>query len=68
MSLSKLREMVKDRKPGMLQFMGSQRVRHNLATTIIKRNESELLIETWVDLETVIQSGKVKERKTNIVY
>ena len=25
-SLSKLREMVKDRKPGVLQFMGSQRV------------------------------------------
>ena len=34
MSLSKLREMVKDRKPGMLQFMGSQRVRHNLATEL----------------------------------
>ena len=29
MSLSKLWEMVKDRKPGMLQSMGSQRVRHN---------------------------------------
>ena len=26
MSLSKLWETVKDRKPGMLQFMGSQRV------------------------------------------
>ena len=26
MSQSKLQEMVKDRKPGMLQFMGSQRV------------------------------------------
>ena len=25
-SLSKLREMGKDRKPGVLQFMGSQRV------------------------------------------
>ena len=25
-SLSKLQEMVKDRKPGVLQFMGSQRV------------------------------------------
>ena len=24
MSLSKLREIVKDRKPGLLQFMGSQ--------------------------------------------
>ena len=31
-SLSKLREIVKDRKPDRLQFMGSQRVRHNLAT------------------------------------
>ena len=31
LSLSKLREMVKDRmvKPGMLQFMGSQRVGHD---------------------------------------
>ena len=30
MSLSKLRELVIDRgKPGMLQSMGSQRVRHN---------------------------------------
>ena len=32
MSLSKLRETVKDKKPGGLQFMGSQRVGHNLAT------------------------------------
>ena len=31
MSFSKLREMVKDRKSGMLQFMGPQRVGHNLA-------------------------------------
>ena len=29
MSLSKLWETVKDRKAGMLQSMGSQRVRHN---------------------------------------
>ena len=28
-SLSKLREIVKDRKPGMLQFMGLQIVRHD---------------------------------------
>ena len=32
MRLSKLWEMVKDRKPGMLQSMGSERVRHDLAT------------------------------------
>ena len=29
MSLSKLQELVKDRKPRALQSMGSQRVRHN---------------------------------------
>ena len=32
MSLSKLWEMVKDRKPDMLQSMGLQRVRHDLVT------------------------------------
>ena len=32
MSLSRLWEIVKDGKPGMLQFMGSQRFRHDLAT------------------------------------
>ena len=34
MSLSKLWELVMDRKPGVLQFMGSQRVRHNWATEL----------------------------------
>ena len=29
MNLGKLQEMVRDRKPGMLQSMGSQRVRYN---------------------------------------
>jgi len=29
MSLSRLWELVKDRKPGILQSMGSQRVRHD---------------------------------------
>ena len=32
MNLSKLREKMEDRKPGMLQFMASQRVGHDLAT------------------------------------
>ena len=31
-SLSNLREMVEDRKPGILQSMGSQRFEHDLAT------------------------------------
>ena len=32
MSLSKLQEIVKDKKPGTLQSMGSQRVGHDLTT------------------------------------
>ena len=32
MDLSKLQEMVKTGKPGVLQSMGSQRVKHNLGT------------------------------------
>ena len=31
-NLPKLWEIVKDREAGMLQFMGSQRVRHDIAT------------------------------------
>jgi len=31
-NLSKLQEIVKDGKPGMLQFTGLQRVRHDLVT------------------------------------
>ena len=31
-SLSKLQEIVMDREPGVLQSMGLQRVRHDLAT------------------------------------
>ena len=34
MDRSKLRELVMDRKPGVLQSMGSQRVRHNCATEL----------------------------------
>ena len=32
MNLSKLQEIVEDRKPGVLQSMGSQRVGHDLAS------------------------------------
>ena len=34
----------------------------------IKRNEFVSFVETWMDLETVIQSQVVRKRKTNIVY
>ena len=33
----------------------------------IKRNETGSFVETWTDLETVIQS-EVRKRKTNIIY
>ena len=33
----------------------------------IKRNKIGSFVETWMDLETVIQS-EVRKRKTNIVY
>ena len=33
----------------------------------IKRNKTGSFVETWMDLETVIQS-EVRKRKTNIVY
>ena len=32
MNLSKLQERVKDREPGVMQFMGLQRVVHDLVT------------------------------------
>ena len=32
LSLDKLQEVVKDRKPGVLQFTGLQKVGHDLAT------------------------------------
>ena len=42
MSLSKLLEIVKDREPGMLQSIGSQRVGHNLATEQLQQGILEL--------------------------
>jgi len=44
-NLSKLQEIVEDKEPGMLQSMGSQRVRHDLAMeqqTTTKINSKEL--------------------------
>ena len=34
MSLGNLRELVMDRRPGVLQFMGSKRVGHDSATEL----------------------------------
>ena len=53
MNLSKLRDIVKNRKPGMLLFMGSQRVRHDCVTeqqasTIKKITSTEAsLVAQW---------------------
>ena len=45
MNLSKLREIVKAGKPNVLQFMGLQRVGHNLVTkhTHIDKTENRLV-------------------------
>ena len=42
MSLSKFQEIERTGKPGVLQFMGPQRVRHDLAT------EQQQLNEKWL--------------------
>ena len=44
MSLNKLQDIVKDRKPGVLQSMGSQRVRHDLATSQQQINVCEYFL------------------------
>ena len=43
MSLSKFREMVKEGKSGMLQSIGSQRLRHHLETEQQQQNYWEIL-------------------------
>ena len=52
MSLSKLRQIVKDRKLGVLQFMESQRVRNDLVTEqqISRKRTNRMYIFTEIDL------------------
>ena len=50
MCLSKLWEIVKDGKPGMLQSVGSQRVGHDLVTEqklYSTGNSSQYSVATW---------------------
>ena len=66
MNLSKIWEVVEDRRASCLQFMMSQRVGHNLATekqlyiyiheyySDIKKNKIVLSAATWMDLEVII--------------
>ena len=60
MSLSKLQEMVKDRKPGLLQSMGSQRVRHNLVTKQQPPKNQALLYSTrnYIQYSVINHNGK----------
>ena len=46
-TLSKLQETVKDRKPGVLQFMGSQRVTHNWLSDWTTVKLVDLVLERW---------------------
>ena len=50
MNLSKLQEIVKEKKPGMLQSMGLQRVGHDLATKQQEQKVSNDLARKWVSL------------------
>ena len=52
MSLSKLRELVMDRRPGVLQFMGSQRVGHDWVTGL-NWSVTTCLISVFMNLITV---------------
>ena len=47
MSLRKLQEMVKDREPGVLQSIGSQRFRHNRATELKQTFLFLLVLIIW---------------------
>ena len=56
MILSKLQEMVKDRKPGVLQFMGSQRVGHERATE--QKQQSPYPTHwQWKGIQAALPSG-----------
>ena len=55
--MSKLWEIVKDRKPDMLQFMGSKGVRHSLVT------EQQSSIKEKTKFKTKRDSIKKKKKK-----
>ena len=63
MSLSKLREIVRTGKPGLVQSMGSQKVRHDLVT--------EQLHKGGISMSTALLvrrgKGPQEEREGNLV-
>ena len=79
-SLSKLQEMVKDRKPGVLQSMGSQRVGHNWATeqqkfpsqwkgTKVQAQEAQNFLKkmnpkSFTPRHIIVRKAKIKDKET----
>ena len=55
------------RKPGVLQSMGSQRVRHNWATEV-KKNEVLIHATNQVNLENITLSKRSQIQKSRIVW
>ena len=55
MSLSKLRDIVKDREHGVLQSMGSQRVQYNLVTEQRKSETRQSCVPLPQLFKTVIE-------------
>ena len=58
MSFSMLWELVMDRKPGMLQSMGSQRVRHDWVTERTELNWRGIFIAKWARCQEKFQMQK----------
>ena len=68
MSLSKLQELVMDRRPGMLQSLGSQRVRHDWALNWTELNTQgarsgigDLWVICWLDEARILDGGRVRQ-------
>ena len=68
MSLSKLQELVIGR-PGVLQSMGSQRVRHNWATELncpLMDKDKRLMKAFWWETLTVVETGSCSDGRGHV--
>ena len=68
MSLSKLQELVIGR-PGVLQSMGSQRVRHNWATELncpLMDKDKRLIKAFWWETLTVVETGSCSDGRGHV--
>ena len=59
MSLRKLWEIVKDREPCVLQSMGSQRVRHDLATEQQQQHLHQTIVLNLDDISELSGQPKI---------